>query len=104
VSRVYTQDLLSGSGVGSVVVPTGDVWVIRDISGTIDTSTMLGPGGIGFSAIATQFYVYATTPNRFDTFHWEGRVAVPEAETIAAYLFSDPSVSFIMTGYTLTLP
>lgn len=104
MSQIYTQDLLSGSGPGSVTVPAGELWVIRDISGVISSPVASETSACFFSGAGSEFYVALALSGELRNFHWEGRVAVREAGEIAVLFSGSGSVSFVMTGYTLTGP
>lgn len=104
MSRVYTQALLEGDGPGGVTVPDGYTWVIRDISGTIQTPTPGAPTGLFFSAGGNQIFYATALQLDLRLFHWEGRVAVPEASTIAVASSGPGTFTYVITGYTLSLP
>lgn len=104
MSNIYTQDLLSGSGSGSVDVPVGELWVIRDISGVISSPILSETSACFFSGAGSEFYVALALSGELRNFHWEGRVAVRESEAVACLFSGSGSVSFVVTGYTLTGP
>lgn len=104
MANVYTIDILSGGSSGSVTVPMGYVYVIREIAGTIAAPPNGPPSAVFFDALGVQIYAATALPGQFLPFQWSGRIAVPETETVAAVVDGPGGWTYSITGYRLTLP
>jgi hypothetical protein len=102
VARLYSTQFVSRSastGVHSVTVPTGYVWVVRSISlygsqsaGTAEATVFLGSGGTVFAA--------DLAPTNFA--FWNGRHVINAADTLE--VFSSLDTDFLVSGYQLSTP
>lgn len=108
-SPVYSKSLNAGTLVApfsqSVPVPAGFVWVVRDISGTIDNA--------GAAIASVQFLSiggpdvgrFFAPPRIVKPFHWTGHLVVETFHELVAFSdASDCNIYFNLSGYQLTLP
>lgn len=106
MARIYSTALLAGQSVGidtqSFTVPTGDVMVVRDLSGSwFNSGPDTGIWQVTVDALA--LYALVMPPGGGDVFHWEGRIAVPAASTLIALLSSTAvTIDWWISGYLLT--
>jgi len=107
---VYTTPILIGSPSGPItelVVPTGYLYVIRDVSGVVfDALSASEAFAVAFDGVnPTVFFSASQALTAGDSFHWEGRVAAPEGSKIQGASGSIlGSINYIVSGYALTLP
>jgi hypothetical protein len=102
VAKVYSQQFASTPGLiglGTLVVPAGELWIVRDISlynvhsSSITASVFAGTGG-------TMFIVDILTANTYA--HQEGRWVLPAGDSLN--IFSTAACNFFVSGYNLSLP
>lgn len=104
---LWQEDNISGTTVTSAVVPTGYIWVVRDI--TIDCAGLI----IGMKAPPTLFelvgggFVARVGSDPWDPVsdfnHWEGRQVLNTGEQLQAVV-TGVNVYWRVSGYALTTP
>ena len=102
MATLYSTQFVSrgaSTGVHSVAVPSGFIWVVRSISmygsqsaGTAIATVFLGSGGT--------VYAVSLAPESFGT--WSGRQVVNTADTLE--VFSSLATDFLVSGYALSTP
>lgn len=107
MAQIYTTLLYAagivGGGVALVPNPGPNVWVVRDISGSVTTT---GGGAEILINANGNTILYGSWPDQLtDSFHWEGRVVVLPANELEISSFGLSLVGdVVITGYSLTPP
>lgn len=103
---VYSLPILAVQGFGSssldVTVPTGQIYVVRDISGELALGDTSGDVNVTVDSVV----IWSTRARRFGLgpFHWEGRVTCSAGSPIAANWNTGLGfVSIYVSGYSLSV-
>lgn len=102
---IYSKRLLSAGGLGgsiSETVPSGVIWVVRDIDAVCDSGSdaqfeVHGAGGVTF------WYAQYVPGNPDFWFGWRGRQILYAGEILTAVALSE-SWDVTISGYELTSP
>jgi hypothetical protein len=103
-TQFFAGSLPNGGSSGPLVVPAGQLWIVRDISGVLDGPTFANQ--LGVRAAGVYFYGFVINPGTTPpvAFHWEGRTVVSSGETLQVDNAGSAFIDVIVSGYVLALP
>lgn len=108
MAQVYSKRLLASDNVlGAITatVPTGVVWIVRDMDALIDGT--LGGAALYVAwdngVIAPTFW-YIQNSGGPELFEWRGRLVLEEGDVIVATQSGTGLTQLTISGYELTLP
>ena len=103
-AQLYSALLLEGPGSSSTVVPAGLLYVVRDISVTLDTNGTAAPINFLVQLNGVTFYNAAQVALMLRSYHWDGRQVCGTGATLEAIVLGTGVASYTVSGYALTTP
>jgi hypothetical protein len=101
---LYSALLLQGSGGESASPPAGDIWVIRDVAGTLFTLGTGAPSQLLFYNGSLAFYTVEQPALVARSFHWEGRQVLAGGSALSTTLLGPGTATYSISGYALSSP